>query len=125
MWRDGLCPGESEEQLWRAAARRDSHPLSGARGSWQGGGTCRRKHLQLPSLPSRPHLGQMLDLDPSYQVLRLSFEVLVSESLFWVAAFLLLPYDSPWIPTPVGGLGWRWMEATVSSVSPFCLQSTK
>lgn len=90
-----------------------------------GGGTCRRKYLPMARLPSRPHLGQVLDLDPSHQVLRLGFKVLVSESLFWVAAFLLLPHHSPWIPTPVGGLGWRQMDATVSSVGPFCLQSTK
>lgn len=67
----------------------------------------------------------MLDFDPSYQVLWLSFKVLVSESLFWVAAFLLLPYGSSWVPTPVGGLGWKHMGATVSSVSPFCLSSAK
>jgi hypothetical protein len=84
----------------------------------------RESHWQLASA-FKPHLGEMLDLDSSYQVLWLGFKVLVPESFLWVAAFLFLPYDSSWVPTPVGGLGWRHMGATVSSVSPFCLQPTK
>lgn len=112
MWRDGLSTVGREQlpggnptvllQMLRAA-----------------GGSAAQKAPAAHQSACRAHLGQMLDLDPSYQVLRLSFKVLGSESLFWVAAFLFLPYDRSRVPTPVGGLGWRYMGATVRSVSCF------
>lgn len=74
-----------------------------------------------PGSPSPPcphrrwHLGQVLDLDPSHQVLWLSFKVLVSELFLRVTVFFLLPCNCPWLPTPIGGLGGKQ-----TAVSLFC-----